>query len=146
MISTARCCGESSFQHWWSSLRSPVWGWEPLILRRDLNSSPVLTTSNLNHPNLNHHTWETSPFQVSALLLPLSTWILLYILSYWCSVQLVFKWFNFDVVVGEDEHSIYLLSILSGSPRKFSTLSCFFPNFYNELFKLLFKIIFTVLK
>lgn len=54
----------------------------------------------------------------SPSLLPVSTCLLLYILSYRNSIQLVSRWFsmfflyfscNFDVSVGGSEHSVYLL-------------------------------------
>lgn len=50
--SPARSCGDSSYQHWWFGLRSPMWGWDPLLCRGDLHSWDVISL-----PIFNSHTW-----------------------------------------------------------------------------------------
>lgn len=97
-------------------------------------SSEATSTAEISLPIFNSYTWVWYPYDanagtlhvvpsVSLTLLPLSMWLLLYVLSCSARLQGVFSdgcsefSCNFDVVVGGGKHSVYLLLHLERKPR-----------------------------
>ena len=105
--------GDSSFWHWCPRLGNLAWGWVPSLQKGASGAKVSLLILNL-------YTMGVRPaHSASPILLPVSTWLLLYVPSYSNTVQLVFRWFsmmavlplscNCDVVMGGGKHIIHLV-------------------------------------
>lgn len=150
----SQICRDSSSRCWNPGLRSPGVDLGPLTPPGFLCSRDISLNAQLPHADA-RPAWFASLF-----LLPVLWWPFLYLFSYRTSIQLVFRWFsrlivlllscNFNVVMVEGKHDIYLLCHLAQKP-KILNVFIFWPRYstskkflnYQEMYKICWHRVFV---